>query len=160
MEKLKIMVVDDEPRMRKLVKAYLEKNDYEVIEAGDGEEALDFFYAQKDMALIILDVMMPKLDGWQVCREIRSNSKIPIIMLTAKDDEQDELLGFELGVDEYVSKTASMKILMARVEAILRRTVKEDSNSVLEEAGIRIDQAAHIVTIDDRPIELSVKEFE
>ena len=154
------MVVDDEPRMRKLVKAYLEKNDYEVIEAGDGEEALDFFYAQKDMALIILDVMMPKLDGWQVCREIRSNSKIPIIMLTAKDDEQDELLGFELGVDEYVSKTASMKILMARVEAILRRTVKEDSNSVLEEAGIRIDQAAHIVTIDDRPIELSVKEFE
>ena len=135
MEKLKIMVVDDEPRMRKLVKAYLEKNDYEVIEAGDGEEALDFFYAQKDMALIILDVMMPKLDGWQVCREIRSNSKIPIIMLTAKDDEQDELLGFELGVDEYVSKTASMKILMARVEAILRRTVKEDSNSVLEEAG-------------------------
>ena len=160
MEKLKIMVVDDEPRMRKLVKAYLEKNDYEVIEAGDGEEALDFFYAQKDIALIILDVMMPKLDGWQVCREIRSNSKIPIIMLTAKDDEQDELLGFELGVDEYVSKTASMKILMARVEAILRRTVKEDSNSVLEEAGIRIDQAAHIVTIDDRPIELSVKEFE
>ena len=160
MEKLKIMVVDDEPRMRKLVKAYLEKNDYEVIEAGDGEAALDFFYAQKDMALIILDVMMPKLDGWQVCREIRSNSKIPIIMLTAKDDEQDELLGFELGVDEYVSKTASMKILMARVEAILRRTVKEDSNSVLEEAGIRIDQAAHIVTIDDRPIELSVKEFE
>ena len=160
MDKLKIMVVDDEPRMRKLVKAYLEKNDYEVIEAGDGEEALDFFYAQKDMALIILDVMMPKLDGWQVCREIRSNSKIPIIMLTAKDDEQDELLGFELGVDEYVSKTASMKILMARVEAILRRTVKEDSNSVLEEAGIRIDQAAHIVTIDDRPIELSVKEFE
>ena len=160
MEKLKIMVVDDEPRMRKLVKAYLEKNDYEVIEAGDGEEALDFFYAQKDMALIILDVMMPQLDGWQVCREIRSNSKIPIIMLTAKDDEQDELLGFELGVDEYVSKTASMKILMARVEAILRRTVKEDSNSVLEEAGIRIDQAAHIVTIDDRPIELSVKEFE
>lgn len=160
MEKLKIMVVDDEPRMRKLVKAYLEKNDYEVIEAGDGEEALDFFYAQKDMALIILDVMMPKLDGWQVCREIRSNSKIPIIMLTAKDDEQDELLGFELGVDEYVSKTASMKILMARVEAILRRTVKEDSNSALEEAGIRIDQAAHIVTIDDRPIELSVKEFE
>ena len=154
------MVVDDEPRMRKLVKAYLEKNDYEVIEAGDGEEALDFFYAQKDMALIILDVMMPKLDGWQVCREIRSNSKIPIIMLTAKDDEQDELLGFELGVDEYVSKTASMKILMARVEAILRRTVKEDSNSVLEEAGIRIDQAAHIVTIDDRQIELSVKEFE
>lgn len=160
MDKLKIMVVDDEQRMRKLVKAYLEKNDYEVIEACDGEEALDFFYAQKDIALIILDVMMPKLDGWQVCREIRSDSKVPIIMLTAKDDEQDELLGFELGVDEYVSKTASMKILMARVEAILRRTIKEDSNSVLEEAGIRIDQAAHIVTIDDRPIELSVKEFE
>lgn len=160
MDKLKIMVVDDEQRMRKLVKAYLEKNDYEVIEACDGEEALDFFYAQKDIALIILDVMMPKLDGWQVCREIRSDSKVPIIMLTAKDDEQDELLGFELGVDEYVSKTASMKILMARVEAILRRTVKEDSNSVLEEAGIRIDQAAHIVTIDNSPVELSVKEFE
>lgn len=160
MDKLKIMVVDDEQRMRKLVKAYLEKNDYEVIEACDGEEALDFFYAQKDIALIILDVMMPKLDGWQVCREIRSDSKVPIIMLTAKDDEQDELLGFELGVDEYVSKTASMKILMARVEAILRRTIKEDSNSVLEEAGIRIDQAAHIVTIDNSPVELSVKEFE
>ena len=157
---IKILVVDDESRMRKLVRDFLVKKGYEVLEAADGEEALDFFYAQKDMALIILDVMMPKLDGWQVCREIRSNSKIPIIMLTAKDDEQDELLGFELGVDEYVSKTASMKILMARVEAILRRTVKEDSNSVLEEAGIRIDQAAHIVTIDDRPIELSVKEFE
>ena len=160
MDKLKIMVVDDEPRIRKLVRAYLEKNGYDVVEAVDGEEALDFFYAQKEIALIILDVMMPKLDGWQVCREIRSISRVPIIMLTAKDDEQNELLGFELGVDEYVSKTASMKILMARIEAILRRTVKEESNSVLEEAGIRIDQEAHIVTIDGNPIELSVKEFE
>lgn len=124
MDKLKILVVDDESRMRKLVKDFLVKAGYDVIEAGDGEQAVDTFYAQKDIALIILDVMMPKMDGWQVCREIRQNSKVPIIMLTAKSEERDELLGFDLGVDEYISKPFSPKILVARVEAILRRSGK------------------------------------
>ncbi len=122
MEKLKVMVVDDESRMRKLVRDFLVRQDFDVIEAGDGEQAVDLFFEEKDIALIILDVMMPKMDGWQVCREIRKHSKVPIIMLTARGDEQDELLGFELGVDEYISKPFSPKILVARVEAILRRT--------------------------------------
>ena len=122
MEKRKILVVDDESRMRKLVRDFLVKQNFEVLEAGDGEEALDVFYKNKDIALIILDVMMPKMNGWDVCREIRESSKTPIIMLTAKSEESDELLGFELGVDEYISKPFSPKILVARVEAILRRT--------------------------------------
>ena len=122
MEKLKILVVDDESRMRKLVRDFLVRQDYEVLEAGDGEEALDIFYREKDIALLILDVMMPKMNGWEVCREVRENSKVPIIMLTAKSDESDELMGFDLGVDEYISKPFSPKILVARVEAILRRT--------------------------------------
>ena len=122
MERLKVLVVDDESRMRKLVKDFLVKKDFDVIEAEDGEKAVDIFFANKDIALIILDVMMPKMDGWQVCREIREYSQVPIIMLTAKSDERDELLGFELGVDEYISKPFSPKILVARVEAILRRT--------------------------------------
>ena len=121
-EKLKILVVDDESRMRKLVRDFLTKSGFDVLEAGDGEEALDIFYEQKDIALIILDVMMPKMDGWQVCREVRNYSAVPIIMLTARTDERDELQGFQLGVDEYVSKPFSPKILVARVEAILRRT--------------------------------------
>ncbi len=160
MEKFKILVVDDESRMRKLVRDFLVKRDYEVLEAGDGEEALDIFYAQKNIALIILDVMMPKMDGWQVCREIRRESKVPIIMLTAKSEEQDELLGFELGVDEYISKPFSLKILVARVEAILRRTNQLDRKEVVSAGGIVIDKAAHQVTLDGKPIELSYKEFE
>ena len=119
MDALKILVVDDESRMRKLVKDFLTKKNFQVLEAGDGEEAMDIFYKEKDIALLILDVMMPKMDGWEVCREIRKNSKVPIIMLTARGDERDELLGFELGVDEYISKPFSPKILVARVEAIL-----------------------------------------
>ena len=130
MDKLKILVVDDESRMRKLVKDFLVKAGYDVIEAGDGEQAVDTFYAQKDIALIILDVMMPKMDGWQVCREIRQNSKVPIIMLTAKSEERDELLGFDLGVDEYISKPFSPKILVARVEAILRRSGKTGEDGI------------------------------
>lgn len=160
MEKLKILVVDDESRMRKLVKDFLVKAGYDVIEAGDGEQAVDTFYAQKDIALIILDVMMPKMDGWQVCREIRQNSKVPIIMLTAKSEERDELLGFDLGVDEYISKPFSPKILVARVEAILRRSGKTGEDDVLEAGGIRIDKAAHMASIDGKPMELSYKEFE
>ncbi len=160
MEKFKILVVDDESRMRKLVKDFLVKRDYEVLEAGDGEEALDIFYAQKNIALIILDVMMPKMDGWQVCREIRRESKVPIIMLTAKAEEQDELLGFELGVDEYISKPFSLKILVARVEAILRRTNQLDRKEIISAGGIVIDKAAHQVTLCGKPIELSYKEFE
>ena len=158
--KLKILVVDDESRMRKLVKDFLVKAGYDVIEAGDGEQAVDTFYAQKDIALIILDVMMPKMDGWQVCREIRQNSKVPIIMLTAKSEERDELLGFDLGVDEYISKPFSPKILVARVEAILRRSGKTGEDDVLEAGGIRIDKAAHMASIDGKPMELSYKEFE
>ena len=160
MDKLKIMVVDDESRMRKLVKDFLVKSGYEVVEAEDGERALDIFYEQNDIALIILDVMMPKTDGWQVCREIREHSKIPIIMLTAKSDERDELLGFELGVDEYISKPFSPKILVARVEAILRRTSQIGAEEIIEAGGISINKAAHSVTADGEPVELSYKEFE
>ena len=161
MEKLKILVVDDESRMRKLVRDFLVKSNFEVVEAGDGSEALDLFFKQKDIALIILDVMMPKLDGWGVCREVRQYSQVPIIMLTAKAEERDELQGFQLGVDEYISKPFSPKILVARVEAILRRTnqlgAKEE---ILEAGGIRIDKVAHSVTIDGKSVDLSYKEFE
>ena len=160
MEKLKILVVDDESRMRKLVRDFLQKQEYEVLEAGDGEEALDVFFEQKDTALVILDVMMPKMDGWQVCREIRRYSKVPIIMLTAKGDEQDELQGFELGVDEYITKPFSPRILVARVEAILRRTNLLASEEVLKAGGIELDKAAHLVKIDGEAVELSYKEFE
>lgn len=160
MEKLKILVVDDESRMRKLVRDFLVRKDYEVLEAGDGEEALDIFYATKDISLIILDVMMPKLTGWEVCREIRENSKVPIIMLTAKGDESDELQGFELGVDEYISKPFSPKILVARIEAILRRSNKLDQNENIEVGGIVISPQAHLVTVDGQRVDLSYKEFE
>lgn len=160
MDALKILVVDDESRMRKLVKDFLTKKNFQVLEAGNGEEAMDIFYDEKDIALIILDVMMPKMDGWEVCREIRKNSKVPIIMLTARSDERDELLGFDLGVDEYVSKPFSPKILVARVEAILRRTGQSNPEDVLSAGGIVIDKAAHLATVDGRPMELSFKEFE
>ncbi len=160
MDRMKILVVDDEARMRKLVKDFLTKSGYEVIEAEDGSQGLDLFYDQKDIALIILDVMMPKVDGWEVCREIRQYSKVPIIMLTAKSDERDELQGFGLGVDEYISKPFSPKILVARVEAILRRAGQLDREDILEAGGIVIDKAAHNVTIDGKPVELSYKEFE
>lgn len=159
MDQLKILVVDDESRMRKLVRDFLIKQNYEVLEAEDGEMAVDIFFEQKDIALIILDVMMPKMDGWQVCREIRQYSKVPIIMLTAKSDEKDELLGFELGVDEYISKPFSPKILVARVDAVLRR-VNALEQEKIEIGGIVVDKAAHEVKIDDQSIDLSVKEFE
>ena len=160
MEKLKVMVVDDESRMRKLVRDFLVRQDFDVIEAGDGEQAVDLFFEEKDIALIILDVMMPKMDGWQVCREIRKHSKVPIIMLTARGDEQDELLGFELGVDEYISKPFSPKILVARVEAILRRTNAISSDSVITAGILSLDKAAHQVKVDGQEVELSFKEFE
>ena len=160
MDTLKILVVDDESRMRKLVKYFLTKKNFQVLEAGNGEEAMDIFYEEKDIALIILDVMMPKMDGWEVCREIRKNSKVPIIMLTARSDERDELLGFDLGVDEYISKPFSPKILVARVEAILRRTGQNNPEDVISAGGIVIDKAAHLATVDGRPMELSFKEFE
>ena len=160
MENIKILVVDDESRMRKLVKDFLTREGYTVLEAGDGMEAMDVFYADKDISLIILDVMMPKMDGWQVCREIRESSKVPIIMLTARSEERDELQGFELGVDEYISKPFSPKILVARVNAILRRTLGNTDGDVLEVGGIAIDQAAHIVKLGGKQIDLSYKEFE
>ena len=160
MDTLKILVVDDESRMRKLVKDFLTKKNFQVLEAGNGEEAMDIFYEEKDIALIILDVMMPKMDGWEVCREIRKNSKVPIIMLTARSDERDELLGFDLGVDEYISKPFSPKILVARVEAILRRTGQNNPEYVISAGGIVIDKAAHLATVDGKPMELSFKEFE
>ena len=160
MENIKILVVDDESRMRKLVKDFLVREGYTVLEAGDGMEAMDIFYEDRDIALVILDVMMPKMDGWQVCREIRESSKVPIIMLTARSEERDELQGFELGVDEYISKPFSPKILVARVNAILRRTMGNTGGDVIEAGGIRMDKAAHIVEIDGRQIELSYKEFE
>ncbi len=159
MDQLKILVVDDEARMRKLVKDFLTVKGFRVIEAGDGEEALEFFFAQKDIALIILDVMMPKMDGWEVLKTIRKHSRVPIIMLTARGEERDELQGFDLGVDEYISKPFSPKILVARVEATLRRS-KAVAEDILSVGGIELDKAAHLVKIDGEPIELSFKEFE
>ncbi|SCP98119.1 response regulator transcription factor [Anaerobium acetethylicum] len=160
MDQLKILVVDDEARMRKLVKDFLVKQNFEVLEAEDGAKALEIFYAEKEIALIILDVMMPKVDGWQVCREIREYSKVPIIMLTAKSDERDELQGFEIGVDEYISKPFSPKILVARVEALLRRANVISQEETVSIGGIAVNKAAHTVTIDTEPVELSFKEFE
>lgn len=160
MNKLKILVVDDESRMRKLVRDFLVKQNFDVVEAGDGEEALNLFYQDKDIVLVILDVMMPKMNGFEVCREIRETSKVPIIMLTAKSDESDELQGFDLGVDEYISKPFSPKILVARVEAILRRTNKAAGEEIIETGGIRMDKTAHMVMVDGEHIELSFKEFE
>ncbi len=160
MDSLKILVVDDEQRMRKLVRDFLVRKKFEVIEAGDGAEAIDIFFSSKDIALVILDVMMPRMDGWEVCREIRKESKVPIIMLTAKGDERDELLGFELGVDEYITKPFSPSILVARVEAILRRSGVVDNGELLKAGDIEIDKAAHQVRIDGKLVELSFKEFE
>ena len=160
MDRLKILVVDDESRMRKLVGDFLQREGFVVLEAGDGIEAIDIFYEEKNIALVILDVMMPKMDGWQTCREIRKESKVPIIMLTARGDERDELQGFELGVDEYISKPFSPKILVARVAAILRRTNILTSNELIQADGIELDKAAHIVKIDGKPVDLSYKEFE
>lgn len=159
MEQIKILVVDDEARMRKLVKDFLMIKGFRVVEAADGEEALDIFFQHKDIGLILLDVMMPKLDGWEVLKTVRQHSKVPIIMLTARGEERDELQGFELGVDEYISKPFSPKILVARVEAILRRS-NGASNDAIEVGGIMINKAAHLVTIDGRAVDLSYKEFE
>lgn len=160
MDHIKVLVVDDEARMRKLVKDFLVKKGYEVLEASDGSEACDLFFSTSDISLLILDVMMPKMDGWQVCREIRSYSRVPIIMLTAKSDEQDELLGFELGVDEYISKPFSPKILTARVDALLRRSNILTQENVMEVSGVTLDKGAHRVLIDGKDVELSFKEFE
>ena len=159
MENLKVLVVDDEARMRKLVKDFLTIKGFSVIEAEDGENAVDIFFKQKDIALVILDVMMPKMDGWEVCKAIRQYSQTPIIMLTARGEERDELKGFELGVDEYISEPFSPKILVARVEAILRRS-NAAASDVIQVGGIDINKAAHEVTIDGTPVELSFKEFE
>ena len=156
----KIMVVDDEARMRKLVSDFLTKEGYEVVEAADGEAAMDHFYEEKDIALVILDVMMPRMDGWQVLREIRESSQVPVIMLTARSDERDELKGFDLGVNEYVTKPFSPRTLVARVEAILRRTGANGDNNKIELSGIVLDKSAHQVTVDGKPVELSFKEFE
>ncbi len=156
---IKILVVDDESRMRKLVCDFLVKRGYEVLEAADGEAALDIFYTEKDISLIILDVMMPKINGFEVCKEIREHSKVPVIMLTAKSAESDELTGFDLGADEYISKPFSPKILVARVDAILRRTNQAEEGHALEAGAIVVDRAAHIVTIEGKQIELSYKEF-
>ena len=160
MNNCKILVIDDESRMRKLVSDFLMKKNYVVLEASNGEEAMEVFYNDKEIDLLILDIMMPKMDGWQVCREIRKTSKVPIIMLTAKADERDELLGFELGVDEYITKPFSPKILVARVEAILRRTSAAMANNIIDLGDIRMDKNAHEVFVDNQPIDLSYKEFE
>ncbi len=159
MSEKKILVVDDESRIRKLIKDYLRRGGYEVIEASDGEEALEIFYKTKDISLIILDVMMPNLDGWEVLKEIRESSGVPIIMLTAKSEEEDELNGYSLGADEYVLKPFSPKVLVARVEAVLRRSLGEET-SIIENDGIRIDENAHEVTVDGKNVELSVREYD
>lgn len=159
MDKIKILVVDDEARMRKLVRDFLEREGFQVLEAGDGAEAMDLFYEEKEISLVILDVMMPKMDGWQTLREIRQSSQVPVIMLTARSEERDELQGFKLGVDEYISKPFSPKILVARVEAILRRS-SQGSQDVIDVGGIHIDKTAHQVLVDGKPVDLSYKEFE
>lgn len=160
MEKIKILIVDDESRMRKLIRDFLEREGYQILEASDGIEAMDIFYADKDIQLIILDVMMPRMDGWQVCKEVREHSRVPIMMLTARSEEQNELKGFELGVDEYVAKPFSPKILVARVGALLKRVRNVEDNPELNAGGIIINKSAHMVTIDGCMIDLSVKEFE
>ncbi len=160
MDNIKVLVVDDESRMRKLVKDYLVKKGFIVLEAANGEDAVDIFMSHKDIALVVLDIMMPRMDGWETCKEIRKYSQVPIIMLTAKSDERDELLGFELGIDEYITKPFSPKILVARIEAILRRTADLSAEDVLEAGGIVMDMSAHIVTVDGVAVELSFKEFE
>lgn len=159
MEKIKILVVDDEERMQKLLKDFLKMKDYEVLLAGNGEEAIDLFFKEKSIALIILDVMMPKMDGWMALKTIREHSKVPVIMLTARSEENDELKGFDYGADEYISKPFSPKILVARVEALLRRSGVQ-KEELLEVGGIVIDEAAHSVTVDGKPVELSFKEYE
>lgn len=158
----KILVVDDESRMRKLLHDYLSREGYEIYEAADGEEGLKVFYEVKDLALIILDVMMPRLNGWEVLKEIRESSQIPVIMLTAKGDEDDELHGYSLGADEYLAKPFSPRVLVAHVDAVIRRTSGETGGeaAAIEKAGIRLDETAHEVTVDGKPIDLSVKEFE
>ncbi len=156
----KILIVDDEQRMRKLVRDYMIREGYIVLEAANGRQALDIFNTEQNIALIILDVMMPEMDGWQLLSEIRKTSRVPIIMLTAKSDERDELRGFELGVDEYVTKPFSPRTLSARVNAILRRTIGSAAEKHLEAGGIVMDKSAHIVTIDGNPVDLSFKEFE
>ena len=155
----KILVVEDDNQIQELIVEFLSSQGYKVDMANDGVEGYEKFKKDK-YDLVILDVMMPKINGWDVCREIRENSKVPIIMLTAKGAENDELLGFELGVDEYISKPFSPKILVARVEAILRRANKYSANDTIEFEGIVVDKAAHQVTVDGKPIELSYKEFE
>ena len=160
MDKSKILIVDDESRMRKLIRDFLEREGYKILEAGDGVEAMDLFYEHKDIDLIILDVMMPRMDGWQVCKEVRANSKVPIMMLTARAEEQSELKGFELGVDEYIAKPFSPKILVARVGALLKRAKNAIEEATVNAGGIIIDKTAHMVTIDGNVIDLSVKEFE
>ena len=160
MEGLKILVVDDESRMRKLVKDFLVKENFAVLEASNGEEAVDVFMSTKNIALIILDVMMPKLDGYGVAQEIRKISMVPIIMLTAKSDEKDEIKGFELGIDEYITKPFSPKILVARVQAVLRRSSLAGDEKNIECGGIKMDISAHRVLVDGEEIELSFKEFE
>lgn len=157
-----ILIVDDEQRMRTLIKDFLEKKEYKILRAKDGEEALEIFNIEKDIiSLIVLDVMMPKLDGWSVLRQIRQTSQVPIIMLTARGEEQDELFGFELGADEYISKPFSPKILVARIEAILKRgIVLENTNENIQKSGIEIDDKARTVTVDGKNVEMSLREFE
>ena len=157
----KILIADDESRLRKLVRDYLTRENYDVIEAADGEEALELFYREPKIDLIILDIMMPKHNGYEVCKEIRQTSKVPILMLTAKGEEADVLQGFDIGADEYITKPFSPRILVARINAVLRRTSDGDGeDGKMEVAGICIDKNAHVVTIDGKEIALSVKEFE
>lgn len=157
---MKILVVDDEERLRKIVRDFLVNSKYSVVEAKDGEEALEVFYANQDIELVILDIMMPKIDGYGVLREIRQNSQIPVIMLTAKSEEKDELLGFKYGVDEYITKPFSPRVLVARVQALLKRTSRNEETEIISDGGIVLDKIAHRVLIDGKDIELSFKEFE
>ncbi len=160
MDRIKILIADDEARMRKLVGDFLKKKDYEVVEAENGEKAVDLFFDDQNISLVILDVMMPVMNGWEALKEIRQYSKVPVIVLTAKSEEKDELQSFDLGADEYISKPFSPNVLVARVDAILRRSNAIGEGKILEFGGIVLDTAAHSCTIDGTELELSFKEFE
>ena len=161
LSKIRILIVDDEERLRKLVRDFLIREGYEVLEAFDGQEAIEVFEEHPDIALILLDVMMPKKNGFETLKEIRLTSNVPVIMLTAKSEEEDELNGFALGVDEYISKPFSPKVLVARVNAVLRRSQDDGADDKhLSVGGIEMSIDAHEVTIEGRKLDLSVKEFE
>lgn len=157
---IKILLVDDDPHVRSIIREYAQAEDWQFSEAGNGEEAIRLF-ADNEFSLIVLDVMMPFLDGWSALKHIRKTSLVPVILLTARDEEYDRLLGFELGVDDYVGKPFSPRELVARMKALLKRAGTLDpSRQVLTFGSLRLDIDAHKVTLEGRELNLSPKEYD